>query len=103
LRRNHTPLHVVERGAEGLTEGANLGHHSGRLGAAGEPPHDVPGGGHKIGEDIIGFPPLIVSLLDVVIVEGDIVLDHCGHVDEGVLGEEFCVRERSGWVSFFYS
>jgi hypothetical protein len=46
------PLHIVEGGAEGLAEGASLGRRSGRLGAAGEPPHDVTGGGHKIGEDV---------------------------------------------------
>ena len=43
------PLHVVERGAEGLAEGTSLGRRSGRLGAAGEPPHDVPGAGIKLG------------------------------------------------------
>jgi hypothetical protein len=96
------PLHVVERGAEGLAEGASLGRRSGHLGAAGEQLHDVPGGGHKIGEDV-GFPPVIISLLDVVVVEGDVILNRRGHVDEGVPGEEFFVRERGGWVSFFYS
>ena len=50
------PLHVVERSAEGLTEGASLGRRSGHLGAAREPPHDVPGGGHKIGEVVEFFP-----------------------------------------------
>ena len=90
-------------GAEDLAEGASLGRRSGRLWAAGEPPHDVPGGGHKIGEDV-GFPPVVVSLLDVIsVVEGDIILDRCGHVDKGVPGEEFFVRERGGRVSFFYS
>jgi hypothetical protein len=80
-----------------------VGRRSGRLGAAGEPPHDVPGGGHKIGEDV-GFPPVVVSLLDVIVVEGDVLLDRRGHVDEGVPGEEFFVRERGGGrVFFFYS
>jgi len=62
----------------------------GRLGAAGEPPHDVPGGGHKIGE-YVGFPPVVVSILDVVVDEGDVLLNRRGHVDEGVPGEEFFV------------
>ncbi len=78
----------MERGAKGLAEGASLGRHSGRLWAAGEPPHDV------LGEDV-GFPPVIV-------VKGDLLLYRRGHVDEGVPGaEEFFVRERGGRVSFF--
>jgi hypothetical protein len=82
---------------------ASLSRCSGHLWAAGEPPHDVTGGGHKIGEDV-GFPPVVVSLLDVIIVEGDVALDHRGHVDEGVPpGEECFVRDRGGQVSFFYS
>ena len=73
-----------------------VGRRSGRLGAAGEPPHDVPGGGHKIGEDV-GFPPVVVSLLDVIVVEGDVLLDRRGHVDEGVPGRSFlCEREVGG-------
>ncbi len=94
------PLHIVERGAKGLAEGASFGRRSGRLWAAGEPPHDVPGGGHKIVEDV-GFPPVVVSLLDVVvvIVEGDVILNRCrGCARRGV----FCERER--WAGlFFYS
>jgi hypothetical protein len=86
-------------GAEDLAEGASLGRRSGRLWAAGEPPHDVPGGGHKIGEDT-GFPPIIVSLLDVIVLEGDVLLGR-GHVDEGVPGRSF-LCERGGRVSFFY-
>ncbi len=90
-------------GAKCLAEGASLGRRSGRPVAAGKPPHDIPGGGHKIGEDV-GFPPVVVSILDVVVIEGDVLLDRCGHVDEGVPGEEFFVRERGGWrVSLFYS
>ena len=85
------PLHVVERGSEGLAEGAILRRRYGRLRAAGKPPHDVPGSGHKIGEDV-GFPLVVVSILDVVVVEGDVLLDRRGHdVDEGVPGEEFFV------------
>ncbi len=49
------PLHVLERGAEGLVEGASLGRCSGHLRAAGKLPHDVPGSGHEVGEEV-GFP-----------------------------------------------
>jgi hypothetical protein len=78
-----------------------LGRCSGCLGAAGEPPHDVPGGGHKIGEDV-GSPPVVVSILDVVVVEGDVLLDRRGHVDKGVRREEFFCGERERWAILFF-
>ena len=59
--------------------------------------------GHKIGEDV-GFPPVVVFILDVVVVEGDVLLYRRGHVDDGVPGEEFFVRERR-WLggSLFFT
>jgi hypothetical protein len=50
----------------------------------------------------VGFPPIDVFILDVVVIDGDVLLDCRGHVVEGIPPGRRESDERERWAGLFF-